>query len=55
MEDRLVEITDMEQYKEQRMKRNNDSIRDLWDNIKFTTIIGVSEGEETEKGPEKIF
>ena len=39
------------------MKRNEDSLRDLWDNIKCTNIciIGVPEGEEKEKGPEKIF
>ena len=39
------------------MKRNEDSLRDLWDNIKPNSIliIGVSEGEEREKGPEKIF
>ena len=32
-------------------------LRDLWDNIKCTNIriIGVPEGEETDKGPEKIF
>ena len=39
------------------MKRNEDSLRDLWDKIKHTNIliIGVPEGEEREKGPEKIF
>jgi len=39
------------------MKRNEDSLRDLWDNIKHTNIhiIGVPEGEEREKVPEKIF
>ena len=39
------------------MKRNEDSLRDLWDNIKCTNIriIGVPEGEEREKGPEKIY
>ena len=39
------------------MKRNEDSIRDFWDNIKHNSIriIGVPEGEEKEKGPEKIF
>ena len=38
------------------MKRNKDSLRDLWDNIKRSNIciIGVPEGEEKEKGPEKI-
>ena len=39
------------------MKRNEDSLRDLWDNIKCTSIciIGIPEGEEREKGPDKIF
>ena len=38
-------------------KENEDSLRDLWDNIKSTNIciLGVPEGEEREKGPEKIF
>ena len=38
------------------MKRNEDSLRDLWDNIKCTKIciLGVPEGGEREKGPEKI-
>ena len=38
------------------MKRNEDSFRDLWDNIKHTTlqIIGVPE-EENMKGYEKFF
>ena len=53
----MVEFTIMEQNKEKRMKRNEDSLRDLQDNIKCTNIliIGVPEGEEREKGPEKIF
>ena len=38
LEDRMVEITAAEQNKENRMKRNEDSIRDLWDNIKCTTF-----------------
>ena len=39
------------------MKRNEDSLRDLWDNIKYTNIhiTVVPEQEEREKGPEKIF
>ena len=52
-----MEITTAEQNKEKRMKRIEDSLRDLWDNTKCHNIriIGVSEGEEREKGPEKIF
>ena len=57
LEDRMVEFTAAEQTKEKRMKRNEDSLRDLWDNNKHNNIriIGVPEGEEREKGPEKIF
>ena len=57
LEDRKVEITATEQNKEKRMKRKEDSLRDLWDNIKGINIciIGVPEGEEREKGPKKIF
>ena len=52
----MVEITVMEHIKE-KMNRNKDTLRDLWNNIKHTNIhiIGVPEGEEREKGPEKIF
>ena len=55
LEDRMVEFTAAEQTKEKRMKRNEYSLRDLWD-IKHNNIciIGVPEGEEREKGPEKI-
>ena len=57
LEDRMLEFTAMEQNKEKRMKRNEDSLRDLWDNIKCNNvrIIGVPEGEERQKGLEKIF
>ena len=37
------------------MKRIEDSLRDLWDNIKHTNIIGVPEEEEKKKGYEKKF
>ena len=51
----MVEITAEEQNKEKRMKRSEDSIRDLWGNIKQHLIIGVPDEEEKEKGSEKIF
>ena len=56
LEDKIVELTTAEQNKEKRMKRIEDSLRDLWDNIKHTNIqiIGVPE-EEEKKGTEKIF
>ena len=39
------------------MKRNEDSLQNLWDNIKLANIfiIGVPEREEREKGHEKVF
>ena len=36
LEDTIVEITTAEQNKEKRMKRIEDSLRNLWDNIKPT-------------------
>ena len=56
LEDKIVEITIAEQNKEKRMKRSEDSLRDLWDNIKCTNIqiIGAPEEEEKKKGTEKI-
>ena len=54
---KMVEVTCEEQNKVKRMKRAEDSLRDLWDHIKCTNIriIGVPEEEEKKKGYEKIF
>ena len=55
LEDRMVGVTATEQNTGKRMKRNEDSLRDLWDTTHTNVlIIGVPEGEER-KGPEKIF
>ena len=56
LEDRMVEFTAAEQNKEKRMKRNEDSLRDLLDNIKRNNIhiIGVPEGEERARTQENI-
>ena len=53
----MVEITSEKQNKMKRMKSTDDSLRDLWENIKNTNIhiIGVPEEEEKKKGYEKIF
>ena len=52
----MVEITSEEKNKVKRMKRAEDSLRDLWDNVKCTNIriIGVPEEEEKQKGYEKL-
>ena len=57
LEDKMVEITSEEQNKVKRMKKTEDSLRDLWDNINHTNIriIGVPEEEKKKKGYEKIF
>ena len=48
LEDKMVEITSEEQNKVKRMKRAEDSLRDLWDNSKHTNIriIGVPEEQK---------
>ena len=51
----MVEITAAEQNTEKRMKRDQDSLRDLWNNIKHTNIcIFRGPRRRREKGPEKI-
>ena len=44
----MVDISAEEQNKEKRMKRTEDSLRDLWNNIKHTNIwnIGIPEEEK---------
>ena len=52
----MVEINEAEREKEKRIKRNEDNLRDLWDNVKCPNIriIGVPEEEDKKKGQEKI-
>ena len=42
--------------RKKRIKRNEDNLRDLWDNVKCLNmrIIGVPEEEDKKKGHEKI-
>ena len=53
----MVEINEAERKKGKRIKRNEDNLRDLWDNIKCLNIqiIGVPEEEDKKKDHEKIF
>ena len=55
LEDRLVEITFTEQNKEKRVKRNEDDLRDSWDNIKCTNIWFIGVPGKEEKECEKMF
>ena len=56
VEDRMVEINETERKKEKRIRRNEDNLRDLWDNVKRPNIqiIGVPEEEDEKKDHEKI-
>ena len=51
----MVEINESERKKEKRIKRNEDNLRDLWDNVKHPNIriIGVPEEEDKKKDHEK--
>ena len=57
VEDKLVDVKDAEQKRKKRLKTSEESLRELWDNIKCTNIhiVGASEGEERERGTEQIF
>ena len=56
VEDRMVEINESERKKEKWIKRNEDNLRDLQDNIKCHNIriIGVPEEEDKKKDHEQI-
>ena len=56
VEDRMVDINEAERKKEKRIKRNEDNLRDLGDNVKHINnqIIGIPEEEDKKKGYEKI-
>ena len=47
-----MEITEAEEQKERRLKKNEQSLRDLWGTIKETNvhIAGILEGDKKEKG-----
>ena len=56
VEDKMAEINEAERKKAKRIKRNEDNLRDLWDNAKCPNIriIGVPEEEDKKKGREKL-
>ena len=51
----MVETNEAER-KKKRIKRNEDNLRDFWDNVKHPNIriIGVPEEENKKKGDEKV-
>ena len=51
MEDIMLKINESERKKEKRIKRNEDNLRDLQDNMKRSNIriIGVPEEEDEKK------
>ena len=53
--DKMVEINEAERKKEKRIKRNEDNLRDLWDNVKRPNIriIGVPEKKTKRKAMRK--
>ena len=51
VEDRLVEINESEGKKEKRINRNEDNLRDLWDNVKCPNIQIIGVPEEEDKWP----
>ena len=55
VEDRMVEINEAERKKVKWGKKNEDNLRDLWDNVKCPNIriIGVPEEDDKNKGHEK--
>ena len=56
VEDRMVEINESEKKKGKRIKRNEDNLRYLWDNVKHPNIriTGITEEEDKKKGHEEI-
>ena len=57
LEDRMLETTEARQNKEEQIKRDEDILIDLRDNIKHINIgiIRVPKREERKKGYEKVF
>ena len=54
VDDRMVEINEAEMKKEKRIKRNEDNLRDIWDNVKCPNIQNIGVPEDKKKGHEKI-
>nr|KAF6309712.1 hypothetical protein mPipKuh1_009162 [Pipistrellus kuhlii] len=57
LEDKLEKNTQLEQLLGKKIKKQEESLRELWDNTKQNNIriIGVPEGKETEEDMENVF
>ena len=57
MEDKVEKNTQNEQEKEKRLRKNEEGLREMQDNMKHNNIciIGVPEREEEEQGIENLF
>ena len=53
VEDRMVEINEAERKKEKRIKRNEDNLRNLWDNVKGLNIRITGVPEDKKKSHRK--
>ena len=51
----MVEITEAEQNKQKRIKKNQDSLRNLWNNVKHPNIQIICVPEDRKKGHEETF
>ena len=54
LEDRMVEITATEPNEGKRMKTNEDSLRDLWDNVEHSHYKGPRRRRGRERASENI-
>lgn len=50
LEDRSIEITKFEEHREKTVRKNEQSLRNLWDDIRWSNVhvTGVPKGEERE-------
>lgn len=57
LNDRSFEIMQSEEQNENRMKKMEESLQDVWDRIRRNNIciMGIAEVEEKEKGTENLF
>ena len=54
LEDRIMEITQLEEQKHKQKKRNVRNLQDLWDNTKLTNIHVIGIQERREKGIKNV-